>query len=145
MTKEQMIFLATSRPTGAQFAALVDSMSGAQLAALVGDIPKVEKLYSTIWTDLKTGQRVFNQGNFGDTADPGEHLCRTAICVAGHTVQLAGAYNLVKKIGFPATATLIHLKSCPDFPVPRYDSCPDEWMLALIEYYAQLEGEIKSA
>jgi hypothetical protein len=116
-------------------------LTGDQLSSL-DEIPIVENLYSQILEGIEKEQRRLDQGDFGPSSDPGDELCETPMCIAGHTVNLAGqaGYDLVNNLGFPIVATLIHRRSRPDAPLPRYDSYPNEWALAYIKERAAEEA-----
>src|SRR5438874_2197492 len=96
MDQKTMVLMATSRLTGDQLSWLTrDQLSWLtrdQLSWLTGDqqIPKVERLYSHMLADIREEKRILDQKTFGPDAGPGENLCGTPMCVAGHTVNLAG-------------------------------------------------------
>jgi hypothetical protein len=104
-------------------------------------VPVVSNLYSQIWAGIKGSIRKIEQSTFGPDCDPAENLCKTPMCIAGHTVNLAGAegYKLAEQIGFASAALLIHRASCPDVAAPRYDNYPNEWAVAYIETRAEEE------
>ena len=106
------------------------------------DVPKVERLYSKMLADINASKRDLDQSTFGPSGAP-TNICDTPMCLAGHTVNLAGAkgYNLKNRFSFDIAARLIHRASCPDFPEPRYDSYPNEWALSYITEMARLESE----
>ena len=117
-----------------------------QLRGLTGDqkIPKVKSLYSAMLADIQKSARLLDQKTFGPDNGPAEdNVCKTPMCIAGHTVSLAGTagYDLCKRLGFAGAATLIHRMSRPDAPLPRYDSYPNEWALAYIEARAAEESQ----
>jgi hypothetical protein len=105
------------------------------------EVPKVERLYSSILAQINAGQRLLDQKTFGPDDGPGKNLCGTPMCIAGHTVQCAGpvGYELKERYGFSIAAALIHRASRPDAPLPRYDVYPNEWALAFIEARAAEE------
>ena len=113
--------------------------------ALFGDasVPKVDKLYSRILDDIEHKKRKLDQSTFGPNCNPETNLCKTPMCIAGHTVNLAGdaGYALKDRFSFEIAAHLIHRASCPDFPEPRYDSYPNEWALSYIREIAAIEGK----
>ena len=120
-------------------------LSPDQAAAIFGDasIPKVEKLYSKMLAGIRDAKRKLDQSTFGPDEDAGENLCDTPMCIAGHTVNLAGAagYALKDRFSFEAAARLIHRASCPDTPEPLYGNYPSAWALSYIEEMARLEDE----
>jgi hypothetical protein len=92
--------------------------------------------------DIQKEKRQLEQSTFGPQEGVAEdNLCKTPMCIAGHTVNLAGkaGYALAKKVSFAVAAALIHRKSRPDIGMPRYDSYPNTWALAYIEIHAQEE------
>ena len=105
----------------------------------MGEIPVVPNLYRRIWDDITANARQLDQSLFGPDSDPGTNLCKTPMCIAGHTVNLAGqaGYDLIGEFGFAIAAKLIHEASCPGVPAPRYDSYPNDWALAYIEEQAK--------
>jgi hypothetical protein len=108
-------------------------------------IPKVDLLYSRMLADINKSARLLDQKTFGPDRGPSEdNLCKTPMCVAGHTVHLAGeaGYALCSRLDFAAAASLIHAVSRPDVSQPRYDSYPSEWALAYIEARAAEEGAL---
>jgi hypothetical protein len=129
--------------TGAQIRELTGDQIRELVSALTGDqeIPIVEKLYSTMLIQIQSKNRLLEQSTFGPASDPETNLCNTPMCIAGHTINIAGAdaYKLQERLGFSATAFLIHAVSRPDVPAPRYDSYPNEWALAYIEERAAEE------
>jgi hypothetical protein len=134
-----------SRLTDAQLRGLtgeqLSCLTGEQLRGLIGaqQIPKVKKLYSTILSGIQNNERLLEQSTYGPDSDPAENLCKTPMCLAGHTVNIAGAYELARRIGFPLAATIIHNISRPDVPAPRYDTYPNEWAMSYIEKRAMEE------
>ncbi len=126
--------------TGAQLSWLtrdqLRGLTGDQLRGLTGDqaIPVLPNLYSRILADIEESKRKLNQATFGPD-------CDTPMCIAGHTVNLAGAegYKLKDLFGFSTAARLIHFASRPDVAPPRYDSYANEWALAYIEARAAEE------
>ena len=106
----------------------------------------MDRLYSRIAVDISNEKRILRQSTFGELDAPATEgtLCNTPMCVGGHTVNLAGAegYALANAFGFETAAALIHRASRPDVACPRYDACPDEWMMAYIEERAA--EEVKS-
>ena len=125
--------------------AQICGLSPDQAAAIFGDasVPKVEKLYSKMLAGIRDAKRKLDQSTFGPDEDAGENLCDTPMCIAGHTVNLAGAagYALKDRFSFEAAARLIHRASCPDTPEPLYGNYPSAWALSYIEEMARLEDE----
>ncbi len=151
LTRDQLSWLTgdqLSWLTGDQLSWLTgDQLRGLtrdQLRGLTGaGAPKVERLYSRMAAEIKAEQRRLDQATFGPSFDPGENLCKTPMCIAGHTVHLAGpeGYKLAARLGFAGAATLIHRASRPDAGLPRYDGYPNEWALAYIEARAKEEAK----
>jgi len=150
LTREQLSWLTgdqLSWLTGDQLSRLTREqlswLTGEQLSRLTGDrkIPRMENLYSRMAADVQSKARTLRQSTFGPETVDAEHVCRTPMCIAGHTVNLAGAegYALKEVFGFACAARLIHIASCPTLAPPRYDTYPDEWALAYIEEAAALE------
>ena len=110
--------------------------------ALWDSVPKVDKLYSSILDGIQSEQRKLDQSTFGPE-EPPANICKTPMCIAGHTVNVAGVagYALKSRYGFAVAAALIHSKSRPGVPCPRYDSYPAEWALAYIETRAEEESK----
>ena len=146
MDKEMMVVLASERMTGDQLSWLtgdqLSGLTGAQLSWLTGDqkIPKVENLYSRMLDDINADKRKLDQKTFCPY-EAETNICDSPMCIAGHTVNLAGAdgYKLKKAFGFAGAARLIHNMSRPDVGEPRYDNYPSEWALAYIEARAAEE------
>ena len=113
-----------------------------QLRGMTGEqaIPVLTNLYSRILADIEESKRQLNQATFGPDTAP-VNICDTPMCIAGHTVNMAGAegYKLKDLFGFSAAARLIHFASRPDVAPPRYDSYANEWALAYIEARAAEE------
>ena len=138
MDKKLMAIFASQAISRAQLSGL----SGAQLSGLSGAqvVPNVPSLYGRIWADIQAQLRLLDQSTFGPDEGPGGNVCGTPMCVAGHTVNLAGenGYALAKDLGFAGAALLIHRASCPlDVSPPRYDNCPNDWTAAYIELMAE--------
>jgi hypothetical protein len=106
-------------------------------------VPKLEKPYTQLLTDIKEKKRTHNQSTFGtvEDFDPALNVCGTPMCTAGHLVNMAGkvGYELKKKYGWEAAATFIHRKSLPDFPVQNFGSIPQSWAMSYIEAAAEFE------
>jgi hypothetical protein len=118
-------------------------LTRSQLSGLTSEqkIPTIPNLYSLMLAAIKDEQRVLDQSTFGPESDPGTNLCDSPMCIAGHTVNLAGAegYKLKNVFGFAGAARLIHNASRPDVGAPRYDVYPSEWALAYISERAAEE------
>ena len=63
------------------------------------------------------------------------------MCTAGHLVNMAGkiGWDLKAKYGFRGAATLIHLKTHPNFPIQNFGAIEDERAMAYIEAMAEWE------
>jgi hypothetical protein len=95
--------------------------------------------------EIRNEKRRLDQSTFGPEKEgpvPAANLGDSPMCVAGHTVNLAGAegWKLKNQVGFSTAARLIHQASRPDTGAPRYDSYPNEWALAYIEARAREEA-----
>jgi hypothetical protein len=131
----------------ADLARVIPRLCDADLARViprlcVGPIPIVGNLYSRMFADIQAKHRALDQRSFGSVCGPSaETLCNSPMCIAGHTVNMAGGegYTLERKVGFALAATLIHQVSRPDVSPPRYDDYPDDWALAYIEERAAEE------
>jgi len=110
---------------------------------LAKNAPKVENLYSRIAADIASESRKLDQSTFGPE-EPPSNLCKTPMCIAGHTVNMAGeaGYKLAHVFGFDGAARLIHIASRPEVSCPRYDSYPNEWALAYIQERAAEEKAV---
>ncbi len=109
-------------------------------------IPILNRPYSQLWNDIKDKKRVFNQSTFGNCGSPEENICGSAMCTAGHLVNMAGqaGYDLKKRYGYAGAANIIHHLAHPDWPCQNFGNIPTEWALAYIEEMAereQKEGE----
>jgi hypothetical protein len=105
------------------------------------DIPVVENLYTNVLELIKRDMSGMpDQKEFGES-NRSKNICSTPMCVAGSIVWLAGSqgYRLTDEFGFETAAGLIHKKSRPDAPMPRFDAYPNEWALAFIEARAAEE------
>jgi hypothetical protein len=121
-------------------------LSPDQTAIIFGDasVPKVERLYSRMLEEITESKRQLDQSTFGpEELIDVEHVCKTPMCIAGHTVNLAGAagYALRRRFSFDIAARLIHRASCPDLPEPRYDNYPNAWALSYITEMAHIQDE----
>jgi hypothetical protein len=114
--------------------------AGITASQLLEAVPKIDKPYTTIFSDLNNGKRAHDQSSFGT------NVCGTPMCIAGHLVNLAGedGWVLKNKVGFSEAAALIHAASHPDKPCPNFGSYPDEWALAFIEEMAAFEAQAVS-
>jgi len=106
-------------------------------------VPKVANLYSVMLEEINSEKRKLDQSTFGPESGPVAvaSLCDSPMCIAGHTINLAGAegWKLKREVGWSMAALLIHRASRPDVGAPRYDSYPNEWALAYIEARAKEE------
>ena len=126
-TEEQKALIATAGFTASQ---------------MLEGVPLLEKPYTTILADIDAKRRKFNQARFGpDTGVSSDHLCKTAMCTAGHLVNMAGGEGvaLLKKHGFAHAAALIHAKAHPDHPCQNFGVIKDEFALAYIRKMAAIE------
>lgn len=108
----------------------------------LGDIPFVERPYSRLLSDIKEQKRQFRQSTFGpSTLTTEDHICQTAMCTAGHLVNMAGAagWKLQEQFGILAAARLIHDRAHPGWPCQNFGAIPDDWALAYIEEMAARE------
>ncbi len=108
----------------------------------------MDKPYTKLLADLKAKKRIHDQSTFGPESEiPEENVCGTAMCTAGHIINMAGAfgYELKEKYGWGPAATLICKKTYPDQPVQNFGSIPQAWAMAYIETMAEREasGEAK--
>ena len=105
-------------------------------------IPKLEKPYARMLSDIVSNRRIHKQSDFGPDADPQKNLCSTPMCTAGHLVNMAGpmGYELKDKYGWELAAMLIHKKSRPDVPPQNFGDIPQEFAMAYIEKRAEEEG-----
>ena len=105
-------------------------------------IPQVENLYTGILKQIKSEALTLDQSTFGES-NRGQSVCGSPMCIGGTTVWLAGdaGYELADRIGFALAAYLIHNKSRPNTPAPRYDVYPNKWALAYVEERAKEEKE----
>ena len=135
LSREQLSWLSREQLSG---------LSREQLSGLSrGSAPKVSRLYATMADALAAQRRQLDQSTFGPDSDPGSNLCATPMCIAGHTVNLAGeaGYKLAAQVGFATAALLIHRQTYGDAPPPRYDNYPNEWALAYVEMMAERERQ----
>ena len=104
-------------------------------------IPLIENPYSKMWADIQAGTRTHDQGTFGPDCDPVTNVCSTAMCTAGHLVQMGGqaGWDLMEEFSFRAAAAMIHAKAHPDWPCQDFGSIRQEWALAYIEEMADWE------
>ena len=105
-------------------------------------IPILEKPYSHLLADIKEKKRIHRQSTWGpDKPTDEKHICDTPMCTAGHLVNMAGkiGWDLKDKYGFKDAATLIHLKTHPDFPIQNFGAIEDERAMAYIEAAAEFE------
>ena len=121
-------------------------LSADTLNKLIGlEIPKLERPYSKLLADIKEKRRVHQQSTWGPENEPctETNVCGTAMCTAGHIVNMAGenGWKLKQKIGFAGAATLIHFKSHPDLPCQNFGYINQDYAMAYIEEMAAIEQE----
>ena len=117
--------------------------SASEVKELEDSIPLVENPYSQIWDGIKNDGRKHNQCYWGPDDDPQTNLCKTAMCTAGHLVNLGGkaGYALKNEYAFPTAAALIHHKAHPGWPCQDFYTCNQEQALAYIQEMAKHEKE----
>ena len=106
-------------------------------------IPLLNKPYTSLLNDINNKKRIHQQSTFGPEECVSENnVCGTAMCTAGHLVNMAGAmgWKLKEKYGWKDAATLLHLKSHPNYPVQNFGGIPQSWALAYIEEMAEKES-----
>ncbi len=115
--------------------------SAADVQAIEDSIPLVENPYSKMLSGIRIGQRQHKQSTFGPDCDPATNLCKTAMCTAGHLVQMGGelGYKLKDQYNFPVAARMIHYKAHPDWPCQDFGSIRQDIALAYIEEMAMHE------
>lgn len=110
-------------------------------------IPVIDKPYTQLLADINDKKRIFKQSTFGDIEDfdPEMNVCGSAMCTAGHLVNMAGkaGYDLKKAYGWETEASVIHYKAHPNIPPQNFGSIPQEWALGYIEYMAEIESNQK--
>jgi len=111
---------------------------------ILADVPLLEKPYTRLLAEIKSGDRKFDQSTFGPGTHVQEkHLCETPMCIAGHLVNMAGEAGWKLKEhyhSFVCAAALLHAKAHPNLPPPNFSSIPDDWALAYIEEMATIEA-----
>lgn len=117
--------------------------AGYSLSALLADAPLLEKPYTRLWADIQAKRRTLDQSTFGNASPSEPNICGTAMCTAGHLVNMAGeaGWKLKEKYGYATAAALIHEKAHPGWPCQNFGGIPDEWALAYIEEMAAREAE----
>jgi len=110
-------------------------------AELLDSVPKLELPYTRMLEQIREGQRIHKQSTFGPECDPGENICGTPMCTAGHLVNMAGAagYDLKNKIGWHSAAFIIHKKAHPDYPAQNFGNIDQDFAMAYIEEMAERE------
>ncbi|MFN0131261.1 MAG: hypothetical protein ACKVW3_01820 [Phycisphaerales bacterium] len=113
------------------------------LARLADALPVLENPYSRLWEDIQAKRRAHDQLQFGPYSDPGENVCGTAMCTAGHLVHMAGepGYAIVQQYGFMVAATLIAERAHPGWPQQNYGVIRQDLAIAFIEAMAAREKE----
>jgi hypothetical protein len=155
LSSEQISWLSRAQISGLSRAqiswlsrAQISWLSRAQISWLsLENVPFVEKLYTKILATVekeKENGGMLDQSDFGQS-NQGLNVCGTPMCIGGTTVWLAGeaGYKLADEFGYATAAALIHRKSRPDTPTPRYDNYPNSWALAFIQARAKEEQEAK--
>ncbi len=106
------------------------------------EIPLVHMPYTRMLADIKSSLRKHDQSTFGPDYDPATNLCGTAMCTAGHIVQMAGpaGYALKNRFGFDVAAFLLFERAHPGWPQQNYGIIPQEWAMAHIEVMAEREA-----
>jgi hypothetical protein len=110
-------------------------------------IPLLDMPYSKMLAGIKEKKLVHMQSTFGDIESweqacaAENNICNTPMCTAGHLVHMAGeiGYALREKYGWSSAASLIHLKTHPDYPIQNFGEIPQEYALAYIEEMAEME------
>ena len=105
-------------------------------------IPALPNLYTNLANAIESGDRKHDQQTWGPDADPGQNLCGTAMCTAGHLVNMAGpaGYALRHKYGWAGAARMIHAKNRPDVPPQNFGSIPQKFAMAYIRQRAAEEA-----
>jgi hypothetical protein len=110
-------------------------------------VPVIEKPYTKLLSDIQNKIRCHKQSTWGPIEtiadfDANKNICETAMCTAGHLVNMAGleGYKLKAIYGFAGAAALIHAKSCPGRPCQNFGSIPQDFALAYIETEAEFEA-----
>ncbi|HKR03494.1 MAG TPA: hypothetical protein VJY62_02580 [Bacteroidia bacterium] len=107
-------------------------------------IPVLDKPYSTILKEVNEKKRCYQQSTFGEITEfnPEENICKSAMCLAGHLVHMAGTkgYELRKKYDWFGAATLIHRKAHPELPPMDFFITSQDLGLAYLEYASAYEN-----
>ncbi|MBY0355690.1 MAG: hypothetical protein K2Q12_08190 [Rickettsiales bacterium] len=121
--------------------------AGCSANTLLEEAPLLKKPYSQILADIRAKKRRFSQSTFGPKIENEEHLCGTAMCTAGHLINLAGeaGWALKEKYDYATAAALIHEKAHPNYPCQDFGSIPDDVALAYIETMAEIEQQEEAA
>ena len=107
-------------------------------------IPKLERPYTRLWEDIQKQARLHDQGTFGPSRPtPEPNVCNTAMCTAGHLVNMAGddGWKLQSAYGFCSAAQMLHEVAHPGWPCQDFSSIPQSWAMAYIETMAQREAQ----
>src|SRR6201987_313216 len=108
------------------------------------DIPVLSDAYTVLLKEINDKKRCYSQSTFGEIEDfdPKLNVCKTAMCIAGHLVNMCGkpGYDLMKKHGWVVSAELIHSKFHPTFPCPDFGLTNQANGLACIEVLAEMEA-----
>jgi hypothetical protein len=147
LTRKQIYFLA-SRQIRAEGFTLAEIRAAGftkkQIDELEARIPLIEKPYTEILSGIKARERIFKQSTFGPDQDTPEfNICNSAMCTAGHLVNLGGSagWKLKEEFDYSIAAALIHYKAHPNLPPQNFGAIPDEWALAYIEEMAEIEAQ----
>ena len=113
-----------------------------EVQELDDSIPAIHQPYTQMWQRINDGAIKHSQSTFGPDADPATNLCKTAMCTAGHLVNMGGkkGYALKDKFNFKTAAALIHYKAHPGWPCQDFGNIKQEFALAYIEIMAGHEA-----
>jgi hypothetical protein len=113
---------------------------------IIKEIPLLNKPYSILLADINNNNRLYNQSDWGNITeyDANNNLCNTAMCIAGHFVNMCGAkgYELKDRFGWETAAELIHLQSSPNTPIFNYYNTNNAVGLAYIEMMSEFENRL---
>jgi hypothetical protein len=111
-------------------------------------LPVLDKPYTRLLNDINEKRRTFQQSTFGDICDfdPDRNICGSAMCTAGHWVNMMGkaGYDMYKEFGWEITAAAGHHKVHPDYPPQNFSAIPQEFALGYIEFMSDVENGIES-
>ena len=109
-------------------------------------LPVLDKPYTRMLEGINSGQRKHSQSTFGpEDCNAETNICGTAMCTAGHLVNMAGAagYAMKQEYGWVVAATAVHYKAHPNLPVQNFGDIPQDHAMAYIEHMAEIEGQAK--